>query len=90
MFWPCVKAVLTAIRTEHIHTIRFECHPEDLEDAIAHEVDELLSQSRFKTLTTVAFAFAAVNGYGLEELVEMTGAAFSSTFALGYLIISAF
>ncbi|GJE88524.1 hypothetical protein PsYK624_046070 [Phanerochaete sordida] len=90
MFWPCVKAVLTEIHTEHIRTIRFECHPEDLEDAIAWEVDEMLGRSVFKALENVTFAFAAVNGYGLEELVKMAGMAFASTFRLGFLTVLAF
>lgn len=90
VFWPCVKAVLTEIHTEHVHTIRFECHPEDLEDTVALDVDQLLSRPAFTSLSAVVFSFPRVEGYSYGELVEMSKNAFAKTSALGCLMVLTF
>lgn len=66
-------AILTEIATDHLHTLRFECQPEDLEDPAAQETDRHLARPAFRSLSTVVFVFSSVerNPFGiLDDMVE--------------------
>ena len=85
VFWQCVMAILTEIATDHLHTIRFECQPEDLEDPAASEADGLLTRPTFRSLSSVVFVFASVEEYTHEQLKDMVDAALPQTAARGTL-----
>ena len=85
VFWQCVMAILTEIATDHLHTIRFECQPEDLEDPAASEADGLLARSAFRSLSSVVFVFTSVEDYTREQLSDMVDAALPKTAARGTL-----
>ena len=68
-------AILTEIATDHLHTLRFECQPEDLEDPTALETDSLLTRPAFQSLSSVVFVFSGIEGYSFELLDNMVRAA---------------
>lgn len=85
VFWQCVMAILTEIATDHLHTIRIECQPEDLEGPTALEADRLLTRPTFRSLSSVVFVFAGVKEYTHEQLDDIVDAALPQTAARGTL-----
>lgn len=85
MFWPCVIAILTELATEHLHTIRFECLPEDLIHSATRDTDALLTRASFSSLSTVAVVLGRMDGHSVEQLDELAQIAFQGIAARGCL-----
>ncbi len=71
IFWPCVLIVLTHTASRRLHTVRFECQIEDLEAPALFEVDALLSDRAFASLSDVIFVLVDLKDKDSEETMGM-------------------